>query len=93
MVLKPFVDDSLEVAIAKHLLVAKDEAGEPREIRLEGGHSFVRSSKRMREVEAQAQLVAKVGYSRPDPGRERHWAKRLWRCIRTRCHAAPAKCS
>jgi two-component system response regulator AtoC len=59
VVLKPFVDDSLEVAMAKHLLVQKDEAGEPKEIRLEGGHSFVRSSKRMREVEAQAQLVAK----------------------------------
>jgi len=59
VVLKPFVDDSLEVAIAKHLLVHKQEAGEPKEILLEGGHSFVRSSKRMREVEAQAQLVAR----------------------------------
>jgi two-component system, NtrC family, response regulator AtoC len=59
VVLKPFVDDTLEVAIAKHLLVSKEEAGEPKEIRLEGGHSFVRSSKRMREVEAQAQLVAR----------------------------------
>jgi DNA-binding NtrC family response regulator len=58
VVLKPFVDDSLEVAIAKHLLIHKEEAGEPKEIRLEGGHSFVRSSKRMREIEAQAQLVA-----------------------------------
>jgi two-component system response regulator AtoC len=63
VVLKPFVDDSLEVAIAKHLLVSKDEAGEPKEIRLEGGHSFVRSSKRMREVEAQAQLVARSDVS------------------------------
>jgi two-component system, NtrC family, response regulator AtoC len=59
VVLKPFVDDSLEIAIAKHLLVPKEEAGEPKEIRLEGGHSFVRSSKRMREVEAQAMLVAR----------------------------------
>jgi two-component system, NtrC family, response regulator AtoC len=59
VVLKPFVDDTLEVAIAKHLLVTKEEAGDPKEISLEGGHSFVRSSKRMREVEAQAQLVAK----------------------------------
>jgi two-component system response regulator AtoC len=59
VVLKPFVDDSLELAIAKHLLVAQDESGEPKEIKLENGHSFVRSSKRMREVEAQAQLVAK----------------------------------
>ena len=59
VVLKPFVDDALEVAIAKHLLVHHEEAGEPKEIRLEGGHSFVRSSKRMREVEAQAQMVAR----------------------------------
>lgn len=59
VVLKPFVDDSLEVAIAKHLLVHKEEVGEPKEICLEGGHSFVRSSKRMREIEAQAQLVAR----------------------------------
>src|SRR6266702_3955650 len=59
VVLKPFVDDSLELAIAKHLLVHKQEAGEPKEILLDGGHSFVRSSKRMREVEAQAQLVAR----------------------------------
>jgi DNA-binding NtrC family response regulator len=59
VVLKPFVDDSLEVAIAKHLLVHKEETGEPKEIRLEGGHSFVRSSKRMREIEAQAMLVAR----------------------------------
>src|ERR1700729_432557 len=41
VVLKPFVDDSLEVAIAKHLLVHKEQAGEPKEIRLDGGHSFV----------------------------------------------------
>jgi len=59
VVLKPFVDDALEVAIAKHLLVQDQESGEPKEILLEGGHSFVRSSKRMREVEAQAQLVAR----------------------------------
>ncbi|HEV2647284.1 MAG TPA: sigma-54 dependent transcriptional regulator [Acidobacteriaceae bacterium] len=59
VVLKPFVDDALEVAIAKHLLVATEEVSEPKEIRLENGHSFVRSSKRMREVEAQAQLVAR----------------------------------
>ena len=59
VVLKPFVDDALEVAIAKHLLVQEQEAGEPREILLDGGHSFVRSSKRMREVEAQARMVAR----------------------------------
>src|SRR5665213_2321234 len=35
VVLKPFVDDSLEVAIAKHLLVPRQEGGEPKEIPLE----------------------------------------------------------
>jgi two-component system response regulator AtoC len=59
VVLKPFVDDALDVAIARHLLVSSEEADEPKEVHLDGGHSFVRSSKRMREVEAQAQLVAK----------------------------------
>ena len=59
VVLKPFVDDALEVAIAKHLLVPTQEAVETREIALENGQCFVRSSKRMREIEAQAQLVAR----------------------------------
>lgn len=62
VVLKPFADDSLEVAIAKHLLAHKEESGEVGEaieIPLEGGNSFVRSSKRMREIEAQAKLVAR----------------------------------
>jgi transcriptional regulator with PAS, ATPase and Fis domain len=53
------VDDALEVAIAKHLLVQSHEAAEPKEVQLENGHCFVRSSKRMREIEAQAQLVAR----------------------------------
>ena len=59
VVLKPFVDDTLEVAIAKHLLVPSQDAVEPKEIALENGNCFVRSSKRMREIEAQAQLVAR----------------------------------
>ncbi len=59
VVLKPFVDDALEVAIAKHLLVQKKRPTSPQEIKLENGHSFVRSSRRMREVEAQAKLVAR----------------------------------
>src|SRR5438105_2211413 len=59
VVLKPFVDDALDVAIAKHLLVHNQEAAEPKEVQLDNGHCFVRSSKRMREVEAQAQLVAR----------------------------------
>jgi DNA-binding NtrC family response regulator len=59
VVLKPFVDDALDVAIARHLLVTKDETDEPKEIKLENGQAFVRSSRRMREVEAQAKLVAR----------------------------------
>jgi two-component system, NtrC family, response regulator AtoC len=59
VVLKPFVDDALEVAIAKHLLVPAQEAVEHKEIALDNGQFFVRSSKRMREIEAQAQLVAR----------------------------------
>jgi two-component system, NtrC family, response regulator AtoC len=59
VVLKPFVDDALEVAIAKHLLMPSQDAVETKEIALENGQSFVRSSKRMREIEAQAQLVAR----------------------------------
>jgi two-component system response regulator AtoC len=59
VVLKPFVDDTLEVAIARHLLVPSQEAVELKEIALENGNCFVRSSKRMREIEAQAQLVAR----------------------------------
>ena len=59
VVLKPFVDDALQVGIAKHLLVPSQEAVEPKEIALENGNCFVRSSKRMREIEAQAQLVAR----------------------------------
>lgn len=59
VVLKPFVDDALEVAIARHLLVPRNEAEGPAEVPLEGGNAFVRVSRRMREVQAQAQLVAK----------------------------------
>ena len=59
LVLKPFVDDALEVAIARHLRVDDQSENGPAEFPLEGGASFVRVSKRMREVQAQAQLVAK----------------------------------
>src|ERR1700684_47150 len=40
VVLKPFVDDALDVAIARHLRVPKEKSGEPKEILLDGGHSF-----------------------------------------------------
>jgi DNA-binding NtrC family response regulator len=60
VVLKPFVDGNLEIAIEEHL-ASVDRAGsaEPQEIRLDDSHSFVWSNKRMRELQAQASLVAK----------------------------------
>jgi len=59
VVLKPFVDDALAASIAKHLVMPSVATDDCKEILLDGGHSFVRSSKRMREIEAQAQMVAR----------------------------------
>jgi len=60
VVLKPFVDGNLEIAITEHLAcVDRGASAEPQEIRLDDSHSFVWSNKRMRELQAQAALVAK----------------------------------
>jgi len=60
VVLKPFVDGNLEIAIEEHLeCVDRATSAEPQEIRLDDSHSFVWSNKRMRELQAQASLVAK----------------------------------
>ena len=60
VVLKPFVDGNLETAIEEHLeCVDRATSAEPQEIRLDDSHSFVWSNKRMRELQAQAALVAK----------------------------------
>jgi DNA-binding NtrC family response regulator len=60
VVLKPFVDGNLEIAIEEHLeCVDRATSAEPQEIRLDDSHSFVWSNKRMRELQAQAALVAK----------------------------------
>jgi two-component system response regulator AtoC len=60
VVLKPFVDGNLETAIEEHLAsVDRGSSAEPQEIRLDDSHSFVWSNKRMRELQAQASLVAK----------------------------------
>ncbi len=60
VVLKPFVDGNLEIAIEEHLeYVDRAASAEPQEIRLDDSHSFVWSNKRMRELQAQASLVAK----------------------------------
>jgi len=60
VVLKPFVDGNLEIAIQEHLAcLDRATSAEPQEIRLDDSHSFVWSNKRMRELQAQASLVAK----------------------------------
>jgi two-component system, NtrC family, response regulator AtoC len=63
IVMKPFVGSDVEQAIEEHLASAEKEispADTPREIPLNESHSFVRSSKRMRDLEAQAALVARA---------------------------------
>ncbi len=60
IVLKPFLDGNLEAAIEEHLAcVDRTIPAEPQEIPLDDTHSFVRSNKRMRELQAQAALVAR----------------------------------
>ncbi len=63
IVMKPFTGGDVEQAIEEHLAsvdkkVASSEA--LKEVPLNETHSFVRSSKRMRDLEAQAALVARA---------------------------------
>ena len=63
IVMKPFVGADIEEAIEEHLVPADGKAqvaDSPREIPLNETHSFVRSSKRMRDLESQAALVARA---------------------------------
>jgi two-component system response regulator AtoC len=62
IVMKPFVGSDVEQAIEEHLTVKDTKAAtdSPREIPLNETHSFVRSSKRMRDLEGQAALVARA---------------------------------
>ena len=62
IVMKPFIGSDIEQAIEEHLATSdKKVSGDtPREIPLNESHSFVRSSKRMRDLEAQAALVARA---------------------------------
>ncbi|WP_263367328.1 sigma-54-dependent transcriptional regulator [Edaphobacter bradus] len=63
IVMKPFVGSDIEQAIEEHLASVPKSNGateSPREIPLNETHSFVRSSKRMRELESQASLVARA---------------------------------
>jgi DNA-binding NtrC family response regulator len=62
-VMKPFIGSDVEQAIEEHLASSEKKisaADAPREIPLNETHSFVRSSKRMRDLEAQAALVARA---------------------------------
>lgn len=63
IVMKPFVGCDVEETIEEHLASADNKtsaADTPREIPLNETHSFVRSSKRMRDLESQAALVARA---------------------------------
>src|SRR5215469_12530922 len=63
IVMKPFVGSDIEEAIEEHLSTPEKKAvvaDSPREIPLNETHSFVRSSKRMRDLESQAALVARA---------------------------------
>lgn len=63
IVMKPFVGTDIEEAIEEHLVAPDGKAqipDSPREIPLNETHSFVRSSKRMRDLESQAALVARA---------------------------------
>lgn len=63
IVMKPFVGCDVEETIEEHLATADQKtsaADSPREIPLNETHSFVRSSKRMRDLESQAALVARA---------------------------------
>lgn len=63
IVMKPFVGSDVEQAIEEHLISAEKNvpaADALKEIPLNETHSFVRSSKRMRDLEAQAALVARA---------------------------------
>ncbi len=62
IVMKPFLGSDVEAAIEEHLalLDRRPLLDDPKEIQLTETYSFVRSSKRMRELEAQASLVARA---------------------------------
>jgi two-component system, NtrC family, response regulator AtoC len=62
IVMKPFTGVDVQQAIEEHLTVTDPIAmtESPREIPLNETHSFVRASKRMRDLEGQAALVARA---------------------------------
>src|ERR1700730_14445763 len=63
IVMKPFTGSDVEQAINEHLASSEKKIAASdamREVPLNETHSFVRSSKRMRDLEAQAALVARA---------------------------------
>ncbi len=62
IVMKPFLASDVETAIEEHLALTERQPSDdkPKEVPLTEHHSFVRSSKRMRELEQQASLVARA---------------------------------
>jgi two-component system, NtrC family, response regulator AtoC len=63
IVMKPFTGSDVEQAIDEHLVSSEKKvaaADALREVPLNETHSFVRSSKRMRDLESQAALVARA---------------------------------
>src|SRR3984957_11033178 len=62
IVMKPFIGSDVQQAIEEHLVVTDPATvtDSPREIPLNETHSFVRASKRMRDLEGQASLVARA---------------------------------
>ena len=62
IVMKPFIAADVQSVIEEHLALTdtKPVADSPKETPLTENNSFVRSSKRMRELEAQAALVARA---------------------------------
>ncbi len=62
IILKPFIGSDVEAAIEEHLALAqsKPSPDAPKEVPLTENQAFVRSSKRMRELEQQASLVARA---------------------------------
>jgi two-component system response regulator AtoC len=59
VVLKPFAQNDLQSVFDKFLAPPEADNFEVPEVHLDQGHSFIRSSKRMRQLEAQASMVAR----------------------------------
>jgi two-component system response regulator AtoC len=59
VVLKPFGTNDLQRVFDKFLAPLEEQALDLPEIHLDQGHSFIRSSKKMRQLESQAAMVAR----------------------------------